>query len=151
MLTSQKQRIAQAKNDMVNYFPKLPHVRTILMAGSILALTLTATVTFFFHRTTRRPVAAALIVARKSPDFQRAIGEPFHVRFMSTGTVLEKDGNGNADLTIPVSGPRGKGRLFEWAQEANGKWHLCSLSFQQDNSPKGVTLVNDANTLCERE
>ena len=66
------------------------------------------------------------------------------------GSFISKGGNGNADLKIPLQGPKGNGSLLEWAQEEHGQWHLCSLDFQPEHG-KSLTLVDAAKTHCEPE
>jgi hypothetical protein len=127
-----------------------PYIRATLLAATVLALILIAAIFAYLHQAFRAPAAVAFATARRSYEFQRSIGEPSHIKLMTTGRILETGGNGNADLVIPVSGPRGRGKLLEWAQESDGKWHICSLDLQlRDAAP--ITIVNDLNTHCERE
>jgi hypothetical protein len=76
-----------------------------------------------------------------------------------------RGGEGNADLRIPLHGPRGRGTLMEWAQREGGRWHVCSLVFHPyGGHPYGghsdgghadtgtdLMLVDAAKTHCEAE
>jgi hypothetical protein len=72
-------------------------------------------------------------------------------RNIAKGRILASRGDGNADLTIQIRGPLGRGKLDEWAQEKNGTWHICGLQFESSRSPTSVTLVDESSTHCERE
>jgi hypothetical protein len=136
---------------MRNRFPVPPYIRTVIVVAFVLALILIASTFFYFHRAFQAPAAVAISTAQKSPEFQRSIGEPSQLKFMTTGRIFENNGNGNADLAIPVSGPHGDGKLIEWAQESGGKCHICSLDLQLRNTTTLITIVSDTNTNCERE
>jgi len=79
------------------------------------------------------------------------LGEPMHVSRIVKGRILSNRGEGNADLTVQIRGPLGRGKLDEWAQEENGKWHICGLEFELRGSSTGITLVDESLTHCERE
>jgi hypothetical protein len=79
------------------------------------------------------------------------VGQPLNTGRFVKGYLVSKDGNGNADLTIPIHGPLGHGTLLEWAQEDKGKWHICSLLFRSSDASTTARLVSDISTHCERE
>jgi len=123
----------------------------IIAAASVLALVMIGCCLLLVEHMFDQPVAVALAAARQNADFLSAIGEPSHTSFMTTGRSLEKNGGGNADLTIRVSGPEGSGKLLEWAQKENGKWHVCSLTLILPDASKSIEIVPDSNSHCERE
>ena len=97
------------------------------------------------------PIKLAASKARSSAEVTELIGQPLNTGRFVKGYLVSKDGNGNADLTIPIHGPLGYGTLLEWAQEDKGKWHICSLLFRSSDASSATQLVSDTSTHCERE
>ena len=97
------------------------------------------------------PIKLAASKARSSAEVTQLIGQPLNTGRFVKGYLVSKDGNGNADLTIPIHGPLGYGTLLEWAQEDKGKWHICSLLFRSSDASSATQLVSDTSTHCERE
>ena len=97
------------------------------------------------------PVKLAASKARSSAEVTQLIGQPLNTGRFVKGYLVSKDGNGNADLTIPIHGPLGYGTLVEWAQEDKGNWHICSLLFRSSDASTATQIVSDTSTHCERE
>ena len=104
-----------------------------------------------FEHQSRAPVALAARTARSSAKVRQMLGEPMRVSRIAEGRILANRGDGNADLTVQISGPLGRGKLDEWAQEENGKWHICGLQFESSDGSTSITLVDESLTHCERE
>jgi hypothetical protein len=98
----------------------------------------------------RKAAQPAIEAAKRSPDVTNVIGEAIVPGRFVTGSILSDGTNGNADLTIPVIGRRGSGKLIEWAQQSEGHWNLCSLVLRLADG-REVIVLSDANTTCERE
>jgi hypothetical protein len=129
--------------------------RRAILAGSTLVLLLLLIVACVrvlrFERETRAPEALAARTARSSAKMRQLLGEPMRVSRFARGTILSNGGDGNADLTIKIRGPLGRGTLFEWAQEGSGRWQICSLLFRSADGSISIPLVDDSFTHCERE
>jgi hypothetical protein len=123
-----------------------------LAAVLAMALSIAAIWIVSFEKRTKEPIRLAASVAQGSAEVRNLVGEPMKVGRWTKGNVVTRNGDGNADLTIPVYGPLGRGVLVEWAQEGGGRWHLCSLLFRSANNVStSITLVSDASTHCDRE
>jgi len=118
--------------------------------GSLL-LVLAAVWILKFERQSRAPLALAAQTARGSARMRQLLGEPMRVSRIGHGRILANRGDGNADLTVQIRGPLGRGKLDEWAQEENGKWHICGLDFEPNDGSTRITLVDESVTHCERE
>jgi Cytochrome oxidase complex assembly protein 1 len=68
--------------------------------------------------------------ARPATALERFIGGAFHV----TGA------SGNAELAIPLSGPRAKGTIYVVVTESAGEWNFSTLVFQLDSSGARINL-----------
>jgi hypothetical protein len=104
-----------------------------------------------FERRTQAPAALALEAARNSDAVRRSLGSPVKIRHFVTGRMITAGGFGNADLTIGVEGPAGRGQLSEWAQEEAERWRICSLYFRADGKSIDIEIVPDTSARCERE
>ncbi len=129
--------------------------RNALILGSVFLFPILFIGTLFlFLRNSGFKAAAAnpaIYQAQTDARVVALLGIPIQPGWPIRGKLSTRKGFGNADLRIPLSGPRGKGLLLEWAQLQRGKWHICSLVF---NSATGgqINLVDDQiQTHCERE
>ena len=104
-----------------------------------------------FLRQSGRPISLALEVARESRVVTESLGGTNLKYEFVTGRVISGPDYGNADLTIHLAGPTGRGTLLEWAQNGFRGWHICSLIFRTERPGHDVVLVDDALTTCERE
>lgn len=104
-----------------------------------------------FESNARAPIGVAMQVARSSAQMQKAIGTPMRAERLARGSLVENGGDGNADLVVRIDGPKGRGALSEWAQEVDGRWQVCSLTFHPRDGGADLTLVDDATAHCERE
>jgi hypothetical protein len=91
----------------------------------------------------------AIYAAETSSEVNSLLGDPI-VAGKPSGSSVTKNGSGNADLVIPLAGPKGRGLLTERAQQTQGKWRLCGLDFQPEHG-SSVMLVDETKSHCERE
>ena len=127
--------------------------RTVTIASMIVLLLLVLAGAWIlrFEHQSRAPVALAARTARSSAKVRQMLGEPMRVSRIAEGRILANRGDGNADLTVQISGPLGRGKLDEWAQEENGKWQVCGLQFESSDGSTSITLVDESLTHCEPE
>lgn len=59
-------------------------------------------------------------LVQSHPEAVAALGEPVTPGFWLTGSINFNNGEGSADLTIPVSGPKGSGTLRIVADKPGG-------------------------------
>jgi hypothetical protein len=63
-------------------------------------------------------------LARRNQAVAQELGQPIEGGWMVSGSVHVSDGSGDADLTIPLSGPKGNGTLYVVAKKSEGQWSL---------------------------
>ena len=97
------------------------------------------------------PVRLAVNAAQASSEFRNAVGQPVKTGVFVRGNILSSNRFGNADLTIPISGPQGEGTLDEWAQQQAGKWHLCSVVYRSKDGQTQIVILPEESAPCERE
>lgn len=83
----------------------------------------------------------ALASARSEPEVINAIGEPIKAGLFVSGRIAVSGASGNADLTIPISGPKGKARVHVVASKSAGKWEYSILEVAVDQTDQRINLM----------
>ena len=84
----------------------------------------------------------ALDRAKQNPQVQAALGEPIEAGYFVTGNISVNNDRGHADLSIPISGPKGTGTIHAVADKIGGEWKYKTL----DVTPEGgerIDLLKD--------
>jgi hypothetical protein len=78
----------------------------------------------------RRPIVAA----QDSPWVQSQIGSPVSVATLdqTRGRVNMQNGRGEADLAIPIYGPRGSATIHAEARRVGGRWEYSRMVVEVD-------------------
>ena len=86
------------------------------------------------------PYKHALAQAQSNPQVVAAVGTPIKASFFAGGNINLNNDAGNADLVIPVTGPKGAGTIFVTATKSTGVWSYQTLEFQQAGSQQRIDL-----------
>ena len=81
-------------------------------------------------------------VARAKAD-QRvtaALGTPISEGWLLSGSTKVNGGSGEADLSIPISGPKGKGTIYAVATKFAGEWTFSKLFVKINNTGETIDL-----------
>jgi len=81
--------------------------------------------------------------ATSSPQVHTALGEPVKVGWFVTGNVNVSGPSGDADLSIPLSGPQGKGTLYVTARKRAGHWQYQVLEVGIEGTSARIDLMSD--------
>lgn len=76
----------------------------------------------------------ALAEAQANAEVKALLGEPIEAGFWVTGNIQISGSSGDADLAIPISGPKGAATIYAVAQKTAGKWEYSTLEVV----PKGA-------------
>ena len=71
--------------------------------------------------------------AQNSPCSVKMFGAPLTASWGTTGSIEIRSNDGFADLSIPVHGPRGKGRIKVLADKGDGAWIFHSVVLVHGN------------------
>lgn len=114
-----------------------PHRQRALLkrVGTVaVLLAVIAPIVFYLLRSSQ-PCVEAFGYASRSPDVQRVLGTPVELGWFVTGSMSSGSTGGNANLTLRLSGPNGKGRVHVRArQPAGGAWSYDELSFESEHT-----------------
>lgn len=72
----------------------------------------------------------ALHRAQNHPEVQAAIGTPIEAGWWMSGQINIQNETGNANISIPISGPKGKGTIHAVATKEGGHWRYSRLDVE---------------------
>lgn len=77
----------------------------------------------------------ALNRVSSDPRVIAALGQPVEAGWYVTGNVNISNGKGNANITFPISGPKGKARVEVVASNDGSRWEYSTLTVTPANGP----------------
>ena len=75
----------------------------------------------------------ALARAQNDPRVIATLGSPVTAGFFVSGNVHVTGAGGDADVTFPISGPKGKGTVRAVATRDTSGWHYTELTAAPEN------------------
>ncbi|NJN21145.1 MAG: hypothetical protein HC812_08090 [Leptolyngbya sp. RL_3_1] len=85
----------------------------------------------------------ALDSVQTNEKVKALIGEPIEAGFWVSGEVELSGSSGAADLTLPVTGPKGAGTVYVVGRKTDGAWHYSTLTFR----PKAIAPSTEEPTI----
>jgi hypothetical protein len=82
----------------------------------------------------------AVTRAKADPRVAAALGSPISEGWYLSGTTNVNGGSGNADLSIPISGPKGKGTIYAVATKSAGEWTYSKLVVKIESTGETIDL-----------
>lgn len=83
----------------------------------------------------------AVARAKANPQVIEALGTPIEEgRFLSGKTNVDGS-SGDADLTIPISGPKGKAKIYAVATKTAGRWKYSTLEVEVTGRGDRIELL----------
>lgn len=86
----------------------------------------------------------AFAKAEANPIVRQRLGEPVKRGFFTSGSIETSDSSGRADLSIPISGPRGKATVYAVATKSAGLWRFDTLQVAFNKGTERVDLLKQA-------
>ena len=83
----------------------------------------------------------ALTRARASPAVQQALGTPIEDGLFMGGNIQVSGPSGHADISFPISGPKGKGTVYVVADKSAGQWTFSTLVAEIDATQERLNLL----------
>lgn len=117
-----------------------------LVAAVVIVLSLGCTLAIFFmvFNMLRSSDVVTVAVARVEADRRATamLGAPIEVGWLVSGSLnTDTVGSGYADLNVPVSGPKGRGRLRLTANQSGGEWEFSSLTLTVSDTGETIDLL----------
>jgi Fungal protein of unknown function (DUF1783). len=73
--------------------------------------------------------------ASSDPRVIAALGQPIKTGWMVSGSVEVKNQSGNANLSFPISGPKGDAKVEAVATRDMERWNFTTLTVRPANGP----------------
>ena len=83
----------------------------------------------------------SLARAEASSEVKSALGTPIKAGFFVTGNESTSGPSGKSELSIPVSGPKGKATIYAVAAKSAGQWHYSILEVEIANRQGRINLL----------
>jgi len=85
--------------------------------------------------------AQALARARANPKVIECIGQPLKAAWVVTGDIQLTNASGHATLSIPISGPAGKGTIYAVARKKADVWKFDTLRVDIQGQAQRIDLL----------
>lgn len=122
------------------WFVPVGCVTVLLLAVGVAAVIGYGVLGMYENSSLAVPKRDALAAAQASPAVKQALGEPMEMGFMMSGTISVNDDRGQADVSYPIHGPRGKGRVKLVGELEDGRWVYSVLEAQIQGQPAPIDL-----------
>jgi hypothetical protein len=83
----------------------------------------------------------ALARAKTHPAVIEALGSPVTEGLLLSGNTNVNGASGEANLSIPVSGPKGKGTIYVAATKSLGRWNYSGLVLEIAKTRQRIDLL----------
>jgi len=87
------------------------------------------------------PYQHGVQVVAQDARAQQKLGTPIKPDYFFSGSVNVSNSSGNADLAIPVRGPRGSGTVYVVAKKSAGQWNYEKLELAIDGQEERVDFL----------
>ena len=72
---------------------------------------------------------------------QELLGTPIEAGSLVSGSISETPVDGTAELSYPVSGPKGSGTVYVSAKKVEGEWVLTRVVLKMDKTGERLVIV----------
>jgi Cytochrome oxidase complex assembly protein 1 len=86
----------------------------------------------------------AVTRAKNDERVVRAIGKPISEGFFTSGNTNVSGGSGQSDLAIPISGPKGKAKIYAVATKSAGEWVYSKLVVRVESTGETIDLNEES-------
>ena len=83
----------------------------------------------------------AIAKTRSNAAVVRELGEPIEPGLLISGRIDVNESSGNADMSIPVSGPKKSGRVYVSAVKKLGKWDFSALEVEVEGKTERINVL----------
>jgi hypothetical protein len=90
---------------------------------------------------------SALTRAEAHPSVIEALGAPIRAGFLVSGNTNVNGASGEANLSIPISGPKGKGKIYVAATKSLGEWKYSGLVVEIEKTHQRIDLLRNSASV----
>ena len=85
----------------------------------------------------------ALEKATRNPTVVSELGEPIEAGWLVSGSINVSGSSGEADLSIPISGPKKSGTIYAVARKSAGVWRFSTLEVEVQGRTTRISLMTE--------
>jgi hypothetical protein len=86
----------------------------------------------------------ALTRAKAHPAVIEALGSPITEGFLVSGNTNVNGASGESNLSIPISGPKGKATIYVAATKSLGRWNYSGLVLETAATHQRINLLQSS-------
>ncbi len=116
----------------------------LTMIGLVLTLLAVIVVIVFGAMKSSDVYKDGLARAQNHPAVIEALGTPIDDGLFMSGKTEVSGSSGEADISVPISGPKAKGTLYIVAKKSAGEWSYEQLVVELAKDGKRINLLEDA-------
>jgi len=90
----------------------------------------------------------AVARAQVNPIVIQRLGNPISEGWFVGGSINVQPGSGDANLSVPISGPKGKGTVYVTAQKSAGTWSYNQMLAAVEGSSEKIDLLASATAAA---
>jgi len=79
--------------------------------------------------------------AKTHPAVIEALGSPIREGFLVSGNTNVNGASGEANLSVPIAGPKGKGTIYAAARKSLGQWNYSGLVVEIAKTHQRIDLL----------
>lgn len=83
----------------------------------------------------------AIAKSKAHPSVQNTIGTPIEEGMFIAGNINVSGPSGHANLSIPISGPDGKGTIYVVAAKSAGQWTFSTLVVEINETKQRIDVL----------
>lgn len=87
----------------------------------------------------------ALAAAQSNPEVIEALGTPIEDGMFVSGKTESNGASGAMEMMIPISGPKGKGKIFSVGAKSAGQWQMSKLEVEIEKTGQRINLLEGNN------
>jgi len=86
----------------------------------------------------------ALAKATANPTVISELGEPIEAGWVVSGSISVNGSSGEADISIPISGPKKSATIYAVGRKSAGEWIFSRLEVEIPNRPPRINLISSS-------
>jgi hypothetical protein len=122
-------------------------VPTLLIVFIVLPLALIGSV--FAAMKNSDAAKESVLRAQKNALVVQKLGTPIVEGWLVSGSINTSTTSGDADLAVPISGPKGKGNIYVTAHKGAGAWDYQVMVAAIEGSDQRINLLSDVEPGAE--
>jgi len=87
----------------------------------------------------------SLLRAQSNSLLTQQLGTPIEEGWLVGGSINVSGASGDADLAVPISGPKASGRIYVTAHKSAGVWSYSLMEAAIDGSNQKINLLSDVS------